>query len=360
MLTPQNEPFRHRKRTRRAPQMNKTDMISYTHQRWAMLEEKVLLEIKDKEQNAVSLTCMKHGLNPTDFCDKWIKLLRTIDGPELLSLLHRCKIAFKSGLSFPDIGKLVKLRRGSVKNILKGHVNMDQMVCPRASSSVGVPDCFDLVSFGRVQVMETGSKENVVQQFAHFRDLQLEGWLDERGKGLVPRGKQVILLREIAEFGIERAEEACELLGIPETLYMQMWKPLIETYGPSHLEVMAKVVIQLVLMGYSSSTITYKLGLQETFVQDICFNFTLQDTDSEKLLTSFFQLLATEPDLKTLCEECNLPYASAQRLRERWRLTIEVGSAVQDKRVWWLYQNGIDVGEIERWTGEQLGEVLGI
>lgn len=334
-------------------------MITFTHPRWAVLEEKVLLEVKDKDQNAVSLTCMKHGLNPTDFCDKWLKLLRTIDGPELLSLLHRCKTAFKSGLSFPDIGKLVKLRRGSVKNILKGHVNMEQMVCPRASSNVGVPDCFDLAGLGRTKAAETGNKENVVQQFAHFRELQLEEWLEDRGNVLLSRSLQILLLREIREYGVDRTEEICSVLGVPEWLFAQMWKPLLETYGPVALEVVTKIVVQLLLMGYSSATITYKLALEESLVRDICFNFTLQDVENETLLAAFFQLIATEQDLGSLCEECNFPYQSALRLRERWRLTMEVGGELQDKRVWWLYQNGIDVGEIEKWTGRKLGQALG-
>jgi len=359
MLTPQNEPFRHRKRTRRTLTVNKTDMITFTHPRWAVIEEKVLLEVKDKDQNAVSMTCMKHGLNPTDFCDKWLKLFRTIEGPELLSLLNRCKTAFKAGLSFPDIGKLVKLRRGSVKNILKGHVNMEKMICPRASSNIlGIPDCFDLAMFGR-KATETGNKENVVQQFAHFRELQLQEWLEDRGNVLLSRGLQVLLLRGIREYGVERAEEICGFLRVPELLFAEMWRPLLDTYGPVTLEVLTKVVIQLLLMGYSSTTITYKLGLEESFVRDICFNFTLQDVDNEALLAAFFQLIATEPDLGSLCEECNFPYQSALRLRERWRLTMEVGSELQDKRVWWLYQNGIDVCEIEKWTGQKLGPVLG-
>ena len=358
MLTPQNVPFRHRRRTKRMPLVNKGELISYHHAKWGLLEEKVLLEITNKDQEAVSLLCMKHGLNPTDFCDKWLKLLRTIDGSGLAELLRKCKEGYKSGLSFPEIGKIVRLRRGSVKNILKGYVNLDRSaIIPRTVAIIGLPECFDLDMFTVNTPLETSSKENVVQQFAHFRVLQVEEWMEEKNKGLIARGKQVLLMKFMDKFGVDRVEEACAQLDIPEALYECLWAPLVKQLG-ERLPALVQVVIQLILLGYTVATVTFKLSLEESVVPDICFNFTLQNTDMESLLASFFQLVATEPDLHSLCEECNFPYKSALRLRERWQVRMERSDLVTDRGVWWLYQNGVDVPLIERCFGVSLRDQL--
>ena len=191
-MSAQEEPFRHRRRVRRMPPVNKTDLIGFTNYRWPAAEEAVLKEITDKDQTAISMVCLKYNLNPADFCDKWLKLLRTFTPEGLLDLLRRCKEGNKAGLSFPDIGKTVRLRRGSVKNILKGHVNMENVVCPRATNMIGVPDCFSMGLFQRPSlVTEQVAKECIVQQFVFFREMQMNMWLGDEWTGPTAVGVQL-------------------------------------------------------------------------------------------------------------------------------------------------------------------------
>ena len=133
---------------------------------------------------------------------------------------------------------------------------------------------------------------------------------------------------------------------------------MMHFYGAPKLFALAKIVAELLLMGYTSPTITYRLSLEENVVRDISLNFCIEDGDQEQLVNSFFHLIQVEQDLKALCENCNMPLECAKRLKERFVRTQELSRASEDRCPWWLYQNGLDVSLIEAWVGRSFEKSL--
>jgi hypothetical protein len=296
------------------------------------LERKALQELAQAPPGAdYQLIFARNQLSPLVMMHKWGKLLKQFNPRHLIAMIDVIKEKYNEGLGLTDIGRVVGIRRTSVRNILKGHiVNIDRIqehigkrgLCIKEFEFVHAFD-ISLCSV-REQDQAPAKQNSVVLDFELFRNNQVRKWMNDEGL-LVPRALQLSILRSVA-LG-KSVQAACQAFKVMEGKFTRLWGELLSRFSAAKLEAGVKIAAQLLLLGYTFNTISDRMECADRIIKTIAAN------------------------LEALADVLNMPITMLHCMRMRFAKVQEMTTVAKERNAWWLYQNGLDVAMISSWLG---------
>ena len=327
------------------------------------LERKALQELAQAPPGAdYQLIFARNQLSPLVMMHKWGKLLKQFNPRHLIAMIDVIKDKYNEGLGLTDIGRIVGIRRTSVRNILKGHVtNMDRIQEHVGKKGLCIKEfefvhAFDISLCSVKEQDQAPAKQNsVVLDFELFRNNQVRKWMSDEGL-LVPRALQLSVLRSVA-LGTS-VPLACQTFKVMEGKFMRLWGDLLARYSAAKLEAGVKMAAQLLLLGYTFNTISDRMECPDRIIRTIAANFDLDETDQENLIMCMLLVIQKETNLDALADVLNMPITMLHCMRMRFAKVQEMASVAKERNAWWLYQNGLDVAMICSWLGLPFDVVL--
>ena len=334
--------------------------IDFNDPQFPEFERRALTELSNSPDTDFQLICARNQLSPLDMLHKWSKLLKQFKPRRLLEMIVVIKEKLKEGMSITDIGRVVGIRRTSVRNIMKGHINIEKTVeHPGKKTTFKEFEFMQAFDISLCAPKEDNNRNcrpvSIVEDFEIFRDMQVKRWMNEDGL-LVPRSVQLLVLKSLAAG--KSLPVTCMSFSIPETRFTRMWGELLHKYPAVALEAGSKIVSQLMLLGYTVATVSERMECNERVVRTVASNLGLDETDQESLIVYMLQEVASETNLEGLADKLNVPIAVLHSLRYRIAKAREIAPITKEKNAWWLYMNGIESGMISSWLGYPFDLVL--
>lgn len=170
----------------------------------------------------------------------------------------------------------------------------------------------------------------------------LRSWLESGKDQLIHPSEQLLILEARVNQISDSYELICDLHGIEANKFLTLWSSLTDL-NPVQLHVLAKLVVQLTLQGYSADAISERLRISKSKIKTIRSNLCIKRDKKVCLIEDLIRDLK-DASIEVVTGLYSIPEADVRFIQERCetsRLQRLESSAA------WLFQRGVNLSDIE-------------